>query len=76
MLDLIKNQQVKLIINTPSGRMERSDDQQIRSSAVSFKIPCITTLAAASATIQALEWIKNRPLEVMPIQDHQAGLVK
>ena len=73
-LDLIKNRQVQLIINTPSGRMQRSDDKQIRSNAVSYKVPCITTLAAASATIQGLEWIKNRPLEVTPIQDHQSTL--
>jgi carbamoyl-phosphate synthase large subunit len=75
-LDLIKNKQVQLIINTPSGRMERSDDRQIRSESVSYKIPCITTLAAAAATIQGLEWIKNRPLNVVPIQDHQASLIR
>ena len=73
-VDLIKNRQVSLIINTPSGRMERSDDQLIRSSAVSFQVPCITTLAAASATIQGLEWIHSRPLEVVSIQEHQAGI--
>jgi hypothetical protein len=56
--------------------MERSDDRQIRSESVSYKIPCITTLAAAAATIQGLEWIKNRPLNVVPIQDHQASLIR
>ena len=73
-LDLITNRQVQLIINTPSGKMERSDDRQIRSSAVSFKIPCITTLAAASATLQGLEWMKDRPFDVTPIQDYQTTL--
>ncbi|MHC5069680.1 MAG: ATP-binding protein, partial [Planctomycetota bacterium] len=72
-LDLIKNQEVRLIINTPSGRVERSDDRLIRSNAVAFKVPCITTLAAASATIQGLEWLRNRPLEVVAIQDFQGG---
>ena len=51
---------MRLIFNTPSGRRERSDDRSIRSSAVSYKIPCITTLAAASATIQALEWMSTQ----------------
>ncbi|MCC6783297.1 MAG: carbamoyl-phosphate synthase large subunit [Planctomycetes bacterium] len=69
-LDLIKNREVKLIINTPSGRLERTDDRQIRSSAVQFKVPCITTLAAAAATIQALEWIHKQPLGVKPLQDY------
>ncbi len=72
-LDLIKNQEVKLIINTPSGQMERGDDKLIRSNAITYKVPCITTLAAASATIQGLEWVRNRPLDVTPIQDYTAG---
>ena len=70
MLDLIKNRQARLIINTPSGRLERSDDRQIRAAAVIYKVPCITTLAAAAATIQGLEWIRNRPLDVCPLQDY------
>ncbi|MCC6670436.1 MAG: carbamoyl-phosphate synthase large subunit [Planctomycetes bacterium] len=69
-LDLIKNHQVHLVINTPSGRQERSDDRQIRSGAVQFRIPVITTMAAATATVQALESLKRRPLDVAPLQDH------
>jgi carbamoyl-phosphate synthase large subunit len=74
-LDLVVNREVRLIINTPSGRRERSDDRQIRSAAVSHRIPCITTLAAASATIQGLEaWLK-KPLQVTALQDYHAQLV-
>jgi carbamoyl-phosphate synthase large subunit len=73
-LDLVMNREVRLIINTPSGRRERSDDRLIRSAAVSHRIPCITTIAAASATIQGLEaWLK-KPLEVTPLQDYHAQL--
>ncbi len=73
-LDLIVNREVRLIINTPSGRRERSDDRQIRSAAVSHRIPCITTLAAASATIQGIEsWVK-KPLAVKPLQEYHALL--
>jgi carbamoyl-phosphate synthase large subunit len=69
-VDLIKNREVRLIINTASGRLERSDDRLIRSSAVIYKVPCITTMAAASATIQAMEWIAKRPLQVRPLQTY------
>ena len=69
-VDLIKNREVNLIINTPSGRMERTDDRTIRSSAVSYKVPCITTMAAASATLQGMEWIAKRPLDVQPLQKY------
>ena len=69
-LDLIKNQDVQLVINTPSGRVERSDDRLIRSTSVSFKIPCITTMAAASATVQALEWMAREGLTAGAIQEY------
>ncbi len=69
-LDLVTNREVRLIINTPSGRRQRSDDRLIRSAAATQRIPCITTLAAASATIQGMEnWMKQ-PLEVAPLQEH------
>jgi carbamoyl-phosphate synthase large subunit len=74
-LDLVLNREVRLIINTPSGRRERSDDRLIRSAAVGHRIPCITTLAAAAATIQGMEaWLKQ-PLEVTPLQEYHAQLV-
>jgi carbamoyl-phosphate synthase large subunit len=74
-LDLLLNHEVRLIINTPSGRLERSDDRLIRSSAVAHKIPCITTLAAAAATIQGLEWWLKKPLAAKPLQDYHSQLV-
>ncbi|HZN37749.1 MAG TPA: carbamoyl-phosphate synthase large subunit [Planctomycetota bacterium] len=73
-LDMVVNREVRLVINTPSGRRERSDDRLIRSSSVSHRIPCITTLAAAAATIQGLEaWLK-KPLAVSPLQQYHAML--
>jgi carbamoyl-phosphate synthase large subunit len=67
---------VGLIINTPLGRIERSDDRLIRSTAVTMKVPCITTLAAASATIQALEVMRRGPLDVRPLQEYHVELTR
>jgi len=73
-LDMMLNREVRLIINTPTGRRERSDDRQIRSAAVNHRIPCITTMAAAAASIQGLEsWLK-KPLAVRPLQEYHALL--
>jgi carbamoyl-phosphate synthase large subunit len=73
-LDLVVNREVRLIINTPSGRRERGDDRLIRSAAVNHRIPCITTLSAASATIQGMEsWLK-KPLSVTPLQQYHGQL--
>ncbi len=46
--------QVDLIVNTPVGRGARADGYQIRRAAISAKVPCITTLAGASAAVQAI----------------------
>lgn len=75
-LDLLLNGEVRLIINTPSGRRERSDDRLIRSSAVAHRIPCITTLAATAATIQGLEWLLKKPLAVRPLQEYHSQIVE
>ncbi len=68
-IDLIKNRGVSLIINTPSGKLERSDDISIRSTAVSYEVPCLTNLAAAAAAIQAMTVMRQGPLEVIKLQD-------
>ncbi|MGC6486428.1 MAG: carbamoyl-phosphate synthase large subunit [Planctomycetota bacterium] len=72
-LDLVVNREVRLIVNTPRGSRERSDDRLIRSAAATHRIPCITTLAAASATIQGMEMWMKQPIEVAPLQQHHAA---
>jgi carbamoyl-phosphate synthase large subunit len=73
-LDMVVNREVRLIINTPSGRRERDDDRLIRSAAATNRIPCITTMAAAAATIQGLESWLRKPLTVRPLQEYHASL--
>jgi len=69
-LDAIKNQQVQLIINTPIGKAAQVDDRVIRRTALSFKVPIITTVAGAKATVAALRAMQDHTLEVTPIQDY------
>jgi carbamoyl-phosphate synthase large subunit len=54
-LDYILNGDLRLIVNTPSGKGARTDEGRIRAAAVSHGIPCITTLQAADAAIQAVQ---------------------
>jgi carbamoyl-phosphate synthase large subunit len=68
--DLIRNNQVKLVINTPSGKGPILDEAKIRSLAVSFNIPCITTLNAARAAATALEAVRGKGLDVKALQDY------
>jgi carbamoyl-phosphate synthase large subunit len=68
-VDAIVNGQIQLVINTPFGRETRSDGYHIRTAAVQHGVTNITTLAAAQASVQAIEAIKRGSLEVIAVQD-------
>jgi carbamoyl-phosphate synthase large subunit len=69
LLDLIANDEIALVINTPSGKGARSDEGRIRAAATAHGVPCITTLAAARAAVQAIEALRARDLRVTALQD-------
>jgi carbamoyl-phosphate synthase large subunit len=69
-LDLIKSGQIQLAINTPSGRLPRADEIQIRSAAAVLGIPCITTIAGAQASVSGIAAVMKRELTVAPIQHY------
>ncbi|MEA5577691.1 carbamoyl-phosphate synthase large subunit [Anabaena sp. UHCC 0451] len=69
-VDAIKNQQIQLIINTPSGEEARTDGQLIRRTALAYKIPIITTIAGARATVAAIRSLQNTTLDVKVIQEY------
>ncbi len=72
--DYLKNREVQLVINTPSGKGPRTDEAKIRGIAVAQGIPCITTLAGAAAMISAIEAKKRRTMTVHALQDyHQSS---
>jgi carbamoyl-phosphate synthase large subunit len=72
LLDLMKNREVSLVINTPSGRGARTDEGKIRASAVLNGVTCITTLAAAQAAVEACRAIRSRAWTVSALQDRFA----
>ena len=53
-VDAIKNGEIQLVINTPAGRLSKYDDSYIRKSAIKYKIPYITTIAAAVAAVKGI----------------------
>ncbi|OUL17559.1 carbamoyl phosphate synthase large subunit [Nostoc sp. RF31YmG] len=69
-LDAIKNQKIQLIINTPSGEEAQTDARLIRRTALSYKIPIITTIAGAKATVAAIHSLQTTTLDVKVIQDY------
>ncbi len=69
--DLIKNNEINLIINTPSEiKKQKQDESKIRFSAVVQGIPLVTTISGAQATINGIEAAKKKGFGVKALQDY------
>ncbi|MCX8036459.1 MAG: carbamoyl-phosphate synthase large subunit [Candidatus Sumerlaeia bacterium] len=73
-VDAIKNKEIDLVINTPSGKMGKEDDSYIRKAAIKFKIPYITTLAAALAAAKGIEARRERAASAKSLQSYHAAI--
>jgi carbamoyl-phosphate synthase large subunit len=69
-LDLIKGGEIKLVINTPSGQYGQSDMKPIRSLAVLYGVPCVTTIQGAQAVVNGMESVLKGNLKVKSIQEY------
>ena len=68
--DVMKNGQIQLIVNTPSGEEAKTDGKMIRRTALAYKIPVITTIAGAKAAIAAIRSVQTGGISVKPIQEY------
>ncbi len=69
LIDYMKNREVDLVINTPSGKGAYTDEGKIRAAAVMSRVTCITTLAAAKAAVEACKALAAGELKVRPLQE-------
>ncbi|MBE9228523.1 carbamoyl-phosphate synthase large subunit [Phormidium sp. LEGE 05292] len=69
-VDAIKNEKIQLIINTPSGEEAQTDARLLRRTALSYKVPVITTIAGAKAIAAAISRLQSAPLDVKAIQEY------
>ena len=69
-IDLIKNNKVSMIINTPQGTIPRQNENRIRTEAVKHNICIMTTIAAASAAVDGIQALREKDYEVRSIQDY------
>ena len=73
--DLIRSNQVQLVINTPIGRQAAHDDKYLRRAALDYAVPTVTTLAGARAAVEAISALQNQPtLTIHALQDVHAGV--
>ncbi|NIA20881.1 MAG: carbamoyl phosphate synthase large subunit, partial [Anaerolineaceae bacterium] len=71
-VDAIKNRQINLIINTPSGKNPRQDEVAIRSNAISENVPLVTTVMAAKSVVTAIAALQAKRPQVRTIQEYNA----
>jgi carbamoyl-phosphate synthase large subunit len=69
-VDLIKSDEIDLVINTPSGKGPKEDEVKIRTSALLHKIPVITTVPGAVASVSGIEALKKGKLKIKALQDY------
>jgi len=73
-VDAIKNGEIQLVINTPSGKLSQHDDSYIRKAAIQYKIPYITTLAAAIAATKGIAIHQHGKTEVKSLQSYHSDI--
>jgi len=74
-LDRMKNGEIQLVINTPSGKKPKADEVVIRSQAVAHNIPIITTLSGAEAVVNGIESLLKKGIAVHSIQEYHQNIL-
>ena len=73
-LDALHNGEIQLLINTPSGKESVYDDSYIRKAAIKYRIPYVTTPAAAVAAAQGILAARRSDGEVKSLQEYHKGI--
>ncbi len=69
-VDLLKNREIHLVINTPSGEVPRADEVKIRTTAVYTGTPIMTTLSGAKAAVLGIAALRKRGYDVQTLQEY------
>ncbi|MHC4655469.1 MAG: carbamoyl-phosphate synthase large subunit [Planctomycetota bacterium] len=73
-VDSIKNGEIQLVINTPSGKLSKHDDSYIRKAAINYKVPYITTTAAAAAAAKGIAAGQNGDNSIRSLQSYHSDI--
>jgi carbamoyl-phosphate synthase large subunit len=73
-VDLIKNGQIQMVINTPGGMIPRRDENAIRSAAYAHNVCIMTTITGAAAAIDGIRALKEKHVGVKPIQKYKGNV--
>ena len=73
-VDLIKNGQIQMVINTPGGMIPRRDENAIRSAAYAHNVCIMTTITGAAAAVEGIRALKEKHVGVRPIQKYRGNV--
>jgi len=73
-VDGIKNNEIHLVVNTPSGKLSKYDDSYIRKAAIKYKVPYITTIAAALAATKGIAKVREGHGRVKSLQSYHQDI--
>ena len=73
-VDLIKNGQIQMVINTPAGMIPRKDENTIRAAAYAHSVCIMTTLTGAKAALEGIKALTNTRIGVKPIQKYRGNV--
>ncbi|AFG37905.1 carbamoyl-phosphate synthase large subunit [Spirochaeta africana] len=73
-VDVIRNNEVQLLVNTPHGSRSEHDDSEIRKAAIRSNIPYITTTQAALAAAQGIAMYRQVGPSVASVQERHAAI--
>ena len=73
-VDLLKNGEIQVILNTPLGRESYFDEKALRTAAYQRGVPLITTLSGGHAMLEAIRSMRREPFEVRTLQEIYADV--
>ena len=73
-LDEMTNQKISMVVNTPVGKKGAVDDSYIRKAAIKYKIPYVTTMAEAKATVEGIRAAKAGKFSVQSLQEFHKNI--
>ena len=72
-LDALKNREIDLIINTPSGKGAHTDEARIRREALGQSVPILTTISAGAAAVNGIAARRVRGITVRSLQEYHGS---
>ncbi len=73
-VDLIKNGQIQLVINTPAGMIPRRDENAIRAAALAHNVCIMTSITGAAAALEGIRALRDKHVGVCPIQRYRGNV--